>query len=208
MRLKYVLSEVLVGLWRNVTMTIAMIITMAVSLTMLGASLLLYLQVDRMKDVYYEEVEVIDLPQDQDVDRRAAATTIETRAQAATRWSQTSIYETKDAGVRAFKEHLRRRARPGRTPIKPESLPESFRVKLKDPSTFEAVRRPSTRTRRGRSTTIVDQKQLLEKVFTVLGSLQSLALIVADRAGRRRAAAGRSTRSRSRRTASAVRSRS
>ena len=32
MRVKYVLSEVLVGLWRNVTMTIAMIITMAVSL--------------------------------------------------------------------------------------------------------------------------------------------------------------------------------
>lgn len=28
MRVKYVLSEVLVGLWRNVTMTIAMIITM------------------------------------------------------------------------------------------------------------------------------------------------------------------------------------
>ena len=38
MRVKYVLSEVMVGLWRNVTMTIAMIITMAVSLTMLGAS--------------------------------------------------------------------------------------------------------------------------------------------------------------------------
>ena len=54
MRLKYVLSEVAVGLWRNVTMTIAMIITMAVSLTLLGASLLLYLQVDPMRDVYYE----------------------------------------------------------------------------------------------------------------------------------------------------------
>ena len=58
MRLKYVLSEVMVGLWRNVTMTIAMIITMAVSLTLLGASLLLYQQVDRMKAVYNEEVEV------------------------------------------------------------------------------------------------------------------------------------------------------
>ena len=33
MRAKYVLSEVMVGLWRNVTMTVAMIITMAVSLT-------------------------------------------------------------------------------------------------------------------------------------------------------------------------------
>jgi len=58
LRLKYVLNEVLVGLWRNVTMTIAMIITMSVSLTMLGASVLLYLQVDQMKDYYYGEIEV------------------------------------------------------------------------------------------------------------------------------------------------------
>src|SRR6185312_13371624 len=58
MRVKYVLSEVLVGLWRNVTMTIAMIITMAVSLTMLGASGLMYRQVDDMKDLYYKNIQV------------------------------------------------------------------------------------------------------------------------------------------------------
>lgn len=58
MRVKYVLSEVLVGLWRNVTMTIAMIITMAVSLTMLGASGLMYRQVNDMKDLYYKNIEV------------------------------------------------------------------------------------------------------------------------------------------------------
>ena len=56
MRLKYVLNEVLVGLWRNVTMTIAMIITMSVSLFMLGASVLLYMQVDQMKDYYYGKI--------------------------------------------------------------------------------------------------------------------------------------------------------
>ena len=38
MRAKYVLQEVLIGLWRNVTMTIAMMITMTVSLSMLGES--------------------------------------------------------------------------------------------------------------------------------------------------------------------------
>jgi cell division transport system permease protein len=43
MRLKYVLNEVLIGLWRNVTMTIAMMITLSVSLTMLGANTLMYL---------------------------------------------------------------------------------------------------------------------------------------------------------------------
>src|SRR3989440_9208284 len=58
MRFKYVLSEVMVGLWRNVTMTVAMIITMAVSLTMLGASLVLYKQIDAMKSYYFEKVEV------------------------------------------------------------------------------------------------------------------------------------------------------
>src|SRR5215207_2542085 len=58
MRVKYVLNEVLVGLWRNVTMTIAMIITMAVSLTMLGASGLMYRQVSDMKELYYENIEV------------------------------------------------------------------------------------------------------------------------------------------------------
>src|SRR5690606_17720024 len=58
MRFKYVLSEVMVGLWRNVTMTIAMIITMGVSLTLLGASLLLYQQVERMQALYIQDVEV------------------------------------------------------------------------------------------------------------------------------------------------------
>ena len=58
MRLKYVLSEVLVGLWRNVTMTIAMIITMTVSLTLLGSSVVLYWQVNDMRNVYYQQIEV------------------------------------------------------------------------------------------------------------------------------------------------------
>src|SRR5262249_57141048 len=70
MRGKYILSEVLVGLWRNVTMTIAMIITMAVSLTMLGAALVLYQQIDAMKGYYFDKVEVSiflrnDITQDQ-----------------------------------------------------------------------------------------------------------------------------------------------
>src|SRR5207302_2064958 len=51
-RFKYVLSEVMVGLWRNVTMTVAMIITLAVSLTMLGASLVMYQQIDQIAATY------------------------------------------------------------------------------------------------------------------------------------------------------------
>ena len=53
MRLRYILSEVFTGLWRNVTMTIAMIITMALSLGMLGGGILLFWQVDRMEKFFF-----------------------------------------------------------------------------------------------------------------------------------------------------------
>ena len=64
MRAKYVLSEVMIGLWRNVTMTVAMIITMAVSLTMLGASLVMYQQINTMRDVFVGDLQVQVAPTD------------------------------------------------------------------------------------------------------------------------------------------------
>jgi cell division transport system permease protein len=61
-----------------------------------------------------------------------------------------------------------------------EELPESYRVKLTDPNRFdefEAKYRQFVNPEGGLEL-ILDQKQLLQKVFDVLGSLQSLALII------------------------------
>ena len=62
-----------------------------------------------------------------------------------------------------------------------ESLPESFRVKLKDTNSFDAfeAKYDQYAAETGAIDTIIDQKQLVEKVFSVLGSLQKLALIIA-----------------------------
>ncbi len=60
---------------------------------------------------------------------------------------------------------------------KPDSLPESFRVKLKDPKKVQALS-DEFRSRDGISE-IVDQQELLKKVFAILGALQNLALTVA-----------------------------
>src|SRR4051794_23326361 len=100
MRVKYVLAEVATGLWRNVTMTIAMIITMAVSLTMLGASVLLYWQVDRLKDFYYDKVEVsIFLKADINEGQR---TSMKTELEGDP-LVQAVIYESKDVAWSRFK---------------------------------------------------------------------------------------------------------
>jgi len=58
MRATFVTSEVGAGLRRNLTMTFAVIITVAVSLALFGVSLLVRAQVTTMQDFWYDKVEV------------------------------------------------------------------------------------------------------------------------------------------------------
>jgi cell division transport system permease protein len=173
MRAKYVLSEVFTGLWRNVTMTIAMMITMAVSLTMLGASLLLFMQVNSMKDFFYGKVEVsIFLKNDVSEAQRTSLN----NDLSGDPLVQKVIYESRDEAWQRFKTQFHD-APDLVNATKPESLPESFRVKLKNAEEFQQIS-DKYKDHEGISE-IVDQRKLLGKVFDILGSMQNLALIVA-----------------------------
>jgi cell division transport system permease protein len=219
MRAKYVLTEVFVGLWRNVTMTIAMIITMAVSLTMLGASLMLYLQVGDMKDFYYDKVQVSVFLNSDITDQQRADLEARLKGDPAV---QSVFYEDQQTAYQRFKDQFRDLPDLVRA-VTPDSLPPSFRVTLKDPQksdvfakTLEAAAgldngddtsaspapsasgstavtpKPSASASSGTTTTaagnadapiegikqVVDQKRLLEKIFGIIGSIQSMALVV------------------------------
>jgi cell division transport system permease protein len=129
MRAKYVLTEVFVGLWRNVTMTIAMIITMAVSLTMLGASLMLYLQVGDMKDFYYDKVQVSVFLNTDITDQQRADLEARLKGDPAV---QSVFYEDQETAYTRFKDQFRDLPDLVKS-VGPESLPPSFRVTLKNP---------------------------------------------------------------------------
>ena len=58
MRAGFVMSEVGIGLRRNLSMTFAVIITVAISLSLLGIGLLSNAQVRTMKDYWYDKIEV------------------------------------------------------------------------------------------------------------------------------------------------------
>ncbi len=173
MRFKYVLNEVLVGLWRNVTMTLAMLITMSVSLTRLGASVLMYMQDDQMKTYYYGEIEVsIFLREDvSDAQRAAITQAIDTNPLVASK-----KYETREQAFEKFKV-LWRDSPDFVKSVGPDSLPESFRVKLKDPEQY-AVFAEQMKGQQGIQD-IVDQRELLNKVFDIFNSIQVMALVVA-----------------------------
>jgi cell division transport system permease protein len=58
MRLQFILSEIGIGLRRNLSMTISVILVTFVSLTFVGAAALLQLQIGKMQDDWYDKVEV------------------------------------------------------------------------------------------------------------------------------------------------------
>ena len=58
MRANFVLSEVATGLRRNLAMTVAMIITTAISLCFFGAGLLVAEQIGEMRALYYDKLQV------------------------------------------------------------------------------------------------------------------------------------------------------
>ena len=173
MRLKYVLNEVLVGLWRNVTMTVAMIITMSVSLTMLGASVLLYMQVDQMKNFYYGEIEVSIFLRDDVTDAQKSAID---QAIANNALTESRQYESKEDAFKKF-QVIWRDSPDFIKSVTPDSLPESYRVKLKDPEQYGAFA-DQMRGMQGIQD-IVDQRELLKKVFDIFNSIQLMALVVA-----------------------------
>ncbi|MDG4833063.1 permease-like cell division protein FtsX [Solwaraspora sp. WMMD1047] len=174
MRLKYVLSEVMVGLWRNVTMTIAMIITMAVSLTMLGASGLMYLQVDSMKDRYYEDIEVSIFLDGEVSEEQRAGLDAALKSDPLVR---DVIYESKDDAYTRFKE-MWQDAPDLVNAVNPDQLPESFRVRLINPEQYDQIFEKYKDTEG--IDEIVDQRRLLEKIFDILGAVQTMALAAAS----------------------------
>lgn len=172
MRAKYVLSEVVTGLWRNVTMTVAMMITMAVSLTMLGASMLVYKQVDRMQSFFYGKVEVSIFLKNDVTEAQRTSLQSDLKSDPLV---QNVIYESRATAWQRFKTQFKD-APDLVNATKPDSLPESFRVKLKNPEKFQAIYNKYNN--RDGISEIVDQRKLLAKIFGIFNSMQNVALIV------------------------------
>ena len=184
MRASFVLSEIGIGLRRNLTMTIAVVVTVAISLALFGAGLLIREQVSTMKDYWYDKVEVsVYLCGEGSSTGTCNGTPVteEQRNQLQTDLQSTPLvekvyYESKQDAYKRFREQFKDSPDLVQN-VTPDALPESFRVKLKDPTQFEVVA-SAFRDRPGVDE-VQDQKALLENFFKLLNTLQLFALIIA-----------------------------
>lgn len=182
MRFSFVSKEVGNGLRRNFTMTVALIVSVAVSLSLVGAALLMSAQVDRMKGYWYDKIEVsIFLCGKTSVAFTCTgAVTDEQRKNIETVLGtldsvQDVFYESSADAYAQFKEQFAGSAILAN--VSPDALPESFRVKLDNPENFEKVAGALQSVQGVES--IQDQRQLLDRFFQILQGLQSFALAIA-----------------------------
>lgn len=184
MRPGFIFKEVANGLRRNLTMTLAVVITVGVSLSLFGASLLVRAQVAEMKDYWYDRVEVSiflcgavsDAPSCAD----GAVTDVQKKQiledlNGLKPLVQDVFYESKEEALSRFKDQFK--DSPLAENATAEQMPESYRVKLQDPSKFLVI--ASAFAGRPGIEDVRDQRAALDRLFRALGGLQALALAIA-----------------------------
>ena len=182
MRAGFLFSEVRIGLRRNLTMTFAVIVTVAISLSLLGIGLLSNSQVNAMKDYWYDKIEVSVFLCGSLSESPSCSGGVVTPEQRTSIKSdlealpvvQSVFYESQTEAFARFKERFKSSAIAQN--VTADQLPESFRVKLKDPTQFDVV--VSAFSGRPGVDVVQDQRSILEKFFQLLAVLRNGALIV------------------------------
>ncbi|CAN2177604.1 FtsX Cell division protein [Candidatus Nanopelagicaceae bacterium] len=182
MRAGFLLSEVRIGLRRNLTMTFAVIVTVAISLSLLGIGLLSNSQVSAMKDYWYDKIEVSVFLCGSLSESPSCAAGVVTQEQRTSIKAdleslpvvQSVFYESQTEAYSRFRERFKESAIAQN--VTADQLPESFRVKLKDPTQFDVV--VSAFSGRPGVDIVQDQRTILEKFFKLLGVLRNGALLV------------------------------
>jgi len=148
MRFRHILSETGAGLRQNLTMTLAVVMTMWVSLSLFGAGLLANQQVELMKGRWYDKIEISiflctkDVRGDQcepgqDV-TQAQKDAIQQALVANPEVAPDGVYfETKQEAYDDFQRAYE--GNPIQSSLTVDQMQESFRVKLKDPEQYQGV---------------------------------------------------------------------
>jgi cell division transport system permease protein len=180
MRASFVFSEVLTGLRRNVTMTVAMVLTTAISLGLLGGGLMIVRLIDKMQNVYFDKVEVAVYLTD---DVSAADPTCSQPICAGLKQQLTGTagvqgvtFENRDQAYDRFKKIFE--TQPELVALAgPNSLPSSFRVKLTDPQRYQVINQAFD----GKAGVkrVVDQASFLNRLFDLLGGLRNAVFVIA-----------------------------
>ncbi|GHH32032.1 permease-like cell division protein FtsX [Streptomyces sp. CA-294286] len=185
MRAQFVLSEIGVGLRRNLTMTFAVIVSVALSLALFGGALLMRDQASEMKSFWYDKVNIsIYFCNKNDAETGVpqcgkGAVTADQKKQVETDLKKMDVvesvfYEDADQAFKHYKEQFGDTAMAN--VITPDQMQESFRVKLKDPQKYKVV--ATAFAGRDGVQSVEDQRSILDQLFELMDGMNIAALFL------------------------------
>ncbi len=187
MRLGLVMSEVGTGLRRNVSMVVAVVLVTFISLTFVGAAILLQFQINQMKGYWYDKAQVAiymcvgsdpvakcnlaEATKDQKaaVEAQLTSPALAGLVKTATFQDHNQVYATYKA---SFSDNNTADF------VTPANLPETFYVNLKDPSQSDAVIESISGLAGVEQ--VVDQRKYLDPIFSALNAASFTAVGIAS----------------------------
>lgn len=186
MRLAFIMSELGSGLRRNLTMVISVILVTFVSLTFVGTAGLLQMQIGQLKGFWYDKVQVTiylcnDVPantnciagpvtddQKKDIEGMLESAAVKPYIE---NWT----FESQADALGHFQEQFANS--PMVDSVEAANLPSSFRIKLTDPEKYQIINETFSATPGVDS--VVDQRKVLEKLFSWMNIATYVAIAVA-----------------------------
>ena len=184
MRSNFVFQEIWVGLRRNLTMTVALIVVVAISLSLLGTGLLFVKQVERTQTYWQSQVEIsVYLCYKGDISPtcHGAVTTAElqglTQRLDAMPQVEHVSYVSQQKAYTLFKSAMSNEQSLVST-VTASELPPSLEVKLRNPSADYQIVSSAVHGAPGVDS-VIDEMTILDKFYRLLDGLRNAVIVVA-----------------------------
>lgn len=186
MRLGLIMAEVGGGLRRNLSMVISVVLVTFISLTFVGAAILLQMQIGQMKGYWYDRAEVAVYLCTQYSDGGNCNSVEATKDQIAQVKAQLESTTLKPLVARfelenhqqAFAKYQKQFSGSEATRfVTPDFLPETFWVNLKDPSQSDVL--VESLSGKPGVDEVVDQRKYLQPIFSALNAASFTAVGIA-----------------------------
>jgi cell division transport system permease protein len=186
MRSQFVLQEIWIGLRRNLTMTIALIVVVAISLSLLGTGLLFVKQVDNTKTYWQSKVEVsvylcTATSPDPSCKESGPATSAERAQIQSTLEAMPQVehvyYVSQSQAYQEFKQYFSNEPSYVSS-VQPGDIPDSFQVKLRDPSADYSIVSSAVEGAAGVDM-VIDDMTILDKFYKLLDAARNAVVIIA-----------------------------
>jgi cell division transport system permease protein len=184
MRSNFVFQEIWIGLRRNLTMTVALIVVVAISLSLLGTGLLFIKQVNSTRTYWQSKVEIsvyLCTANSANPSCHGAATQAQISHIKQTLGSMPQVefadFQSQAQAYALFKQYFANDQSYVNT-VSQNEMPSSFEVKLKNPSADYNIVSSAVTGAPGVDS-VIDEMTILDKFYKLLDGLRNAVIIIA-----------------------------